>query len=108
MRVMKCKSCNENDAEIHKIYGYLDCKECRDRLKDRAIISGVMYELTTDEIREGRKQFKNELVQPYRQGEFSKEFREAHPKISRGMVKEGAITQKQHDKAKDVWGRDRY
>lgn len=60
-------------------------------------------EFTTDEIREGRKKYRNDLLQPYREGEFSKEFRDAHFQQSMDMVRDGVITEHQFNHAKDVW-----
>jgi len=61
------------------------------------------HEFSTDGIREGRKKYEKHLLQPYRAGEFSKEYRDAYPEVSRKMVKSGSITKEQHDSAKDVW-----
>ena len=61
------------------------------------------FEFVPERIKESRKEYEKELLQPYRQGEFSKEYRDAYPKIAKDMVKEGVITQKQHDNAKKVW-----
>ena len=64
------------------------------------------HEFTTEDIKDGRKLYARELTQPYRDGQFSKEYRDFYPKQARGMVKEGVITQKQHDNAKRVWKGD--
>ena len=54
-------------------------------------------------IKDERQKFKRDLIQPYREGEFSKEFKEAYPKQTAGMVKDGAITKDQAGNAKEVW-----
>ena len=61
------------------------------------------YEFTKESIKEDRKKYFKSALQPYRDGEFSREFKEAYPDISKDMVKEGVITRKQHDRARDVW-----
>jgi uncharacterized C2H2 Zn-finger protein len=63
-------------------------------------------EFTTDEIKQGRKKYRKELLQPFRQGEVSKEYLDAYPDKKEGMIKEGIITQQQADKAKEVWFND--
>lgn len=50
--------------------------------------------------------YEKDLLQPYRDGEFSKEFRDAHPESAKRMVKDGVITKQQHDNAKEVWKGD--
>lgn len=57
-------------------------------------------------LREGRREHRDALLQPFRNGEFSKEFRDAHPEASKNLIKEGHITQEQYTKAKDVWKGD--
>ena len=64
------------------------------------------HEFTTDEIKEGRRKYRKELLQSHRQGELSKEYVDAYPENAKGMVKEGIVTQKQVDRAKNVWGND--
>lgn len=58
---------------------------------------------TPDRILEDRKKHEKDVLQPYRDGEFSKEFRDEYPDVAKDMVKEGVITKQQHDSAKDVW-----
>jgi len=59
-----------------------------------------------ESIKEGRKKYKKELLQPYRQGELSKEYIDAYPHQVKTMIKEGAVTRKQVEKAKNVWYKD--
>jgi hypothetical protein len=54
-------------------------------------------------IKEERKAYQKDLIQPYRQGEFSKEFKEAYPEQSKGMVESGTVSKKQYKDAKNVW-----
>ncbi len=80
------------------------CSICGEVVKSHN--SGKVYEHVTDEIKEARYKYKNDIVQAFRQNEFSKEFRDANLEQSREMVKEGIITQKQFDNAKEVWKGD--
>lgn len=86
--------------EINGTY-YSICNVCGEQ-KQTNVKRGVV-EFTLDSIREDRKKYFNSVLQPYRQGEFSKEFKDAYPEISKDMVKEGAITESQYKKAKNVW-----
>jgi len=64
------------------------------------------HEWTTDAIKEGRRKYRKELTQSFRGGELSKEYVDYYPEQAKGMVKSGVVTQKQVDKAKNVWGND--
>lgn len=66
------------------------------------------HEFTTDSIREQRKKYSKDLLQPFRSGEVSKEYLDAYPEAKSGMIKEGIITETQAKKAKNVWGKDIY
>lgn len=76
------------------------CEDCTGRTR--------YPEFTTQSIKEGRKQYAKELLQPFRAGEVSKEYLDAYPDKKRGMIKEGIITKKQAKQAKNVWGKDIY
>jgi len=54
-------------------------------------------------IKDDRQKFKRDLIQPYREGEFSKEFKEAYPSQAKEMLKSGTITKDQYKGAKEVW-----
>jgi hypothetical protein len=104
-----CLNCGKNPARIEDFMGVKDCvlpcKDCQERLNkiSKEDKLGSVYEFTTDEIREGRKQYAKQLLQPWRQGQISKEYLEAYPKQAQGMIKEGILTREQVRKAKNVW-----
>lgn len=100
-----CAKCQKNEAIMTLAYGPVWCQDCQNSDQGQRL-TGTLHEFTTDNIREGRKKYRKELLQPYRQGEFSKEYRDAYPEIAKDMVKEGVITQRQFDKAKEVWRGD--
>lgn len=60
-------------------------------------------EFIPDRIKEERTQFFNSIVQPFRSGELSKEFVDAHPGVIEDMKAEGNITDKDVAGAKNVW-----
>lgn len=64
------------------------------------------YEFVPQRIREERKKYAKDIVQPFRNGELAKEFVENYPQATRNMVKAGTITQKEVAKAKNVWKGD--
>ena len=86
--------CKEWDTEAGKVYGWA-CEGC----------TGMVHygEFTTDAIKTDRKKYKKELLQPFRQGQISKEYLDAYPKQAKGMIKEGIITKKQAKQSKEVW-----
>lgn len=84
-----CPYCQSTDI---KHIGYV-CKE-------------IASHSWSEQLPDLRRQHRKELLQPYRQGEFSKEYKDAYPEQAKQMVKDKVITKKQYDKAKNVWGRD--
>ncbi len=56
------------------------------------------YEFIPDRIREDRKKFSKEILQPYRGGEISKEFVDTYPSQSKKM-----FSKKEISKARNVW-----
>jgi len=99
----RCPKCKTNPSPPSQ-FGVVWCDDCN-RAKGKSI-TGKPFEFTADSIKKDRYTYKKDIVQPFRQGEFSKEFKESHPEASRGMVKEGAITKKQYNNAKSVWKGD--
>jgi hypothetical protein len=67
---------------------------------------GKLPEFVPQHIKEGRRDHHDSLLQPYRDGEFSKEYKDAYPEISQKMVNSGVISKQQYDSAKDVWKGD--
>lgn len=87
-------------------YGTFDgvpCIKCGSFAKHFGYVSGISTSPGKDNRARQRDEYKNDLIQPYREGEFSKEFRDQYPDISKEYVKDGAITKEQYDNAKDVW-----
>ncbi len=64
--------------------------------------------MTSGEIKESRKIFKKDIVQPFRDKQLSKEYVKAYPEKVKQMIKEGNITEEEVKKAKPVWDLDYY
>jgi hypothetical protein len=56
-----------------------------------------------ERIRDDAKKYAKDIIQPFREGNLSREFVDNYPDQVKGMVKEGSITQKEVEKAKEVW-----
>lgn len=53
----------------------------------------------SDGAKENRKKYFNSLVQPYRNGELSKEYCDAYPELAKKNYGDSAVSE-----AKDQWG----
>lgn len=94
-----------NKAQVLNIVGawsVMPCQKCKEESNALPPIPKP-HDFTTDEIRDARKSHKKQLLQPWRGGEISKEYLDAYPEQKKEMVKQGVITQKQADTAKEVW-----
>lgn len=100
-----CYSCNEYHL-AHSESDSIPCPVCGSPSDHKGYDLKVSLSHAKLNVQQQRREHRKALVQPYRGGEFSAEFKEAHPEISKGMVEEGAITKKQYDNAKKVWGDD--
>jgi hypothetical protein len=70
----KCPTCQKRRANYSKEYGYIACNYCL-RLKN---IPKRQAEITTDKIRNQRREYKKDIIQPYRDGVISKEYIETY------------------------------
>lgn len=102
---MKCPVCRTNDAIKDPYYGYLPCERCQleqSRLKR----PGNIPEFTSDTIKEGRKEFKDDIEQPHRKGEVNKRWVDLH---GVDAAKRHGFTDKEIKKARYVYtGDDSY
>lgn len=60
----------------------------------------------TDEMIEAGKQYAGDTIQPFRQGDLSREFVELYPNRVRKMIKDGSITKDEVKKSKEVWRKE--
>lgn len=71
----------------------------------RWIKHGPRDDRTNEMVEDGKKNAKD-MIQRWRGDELSREFVETYPKQVQGMLKEGAITKDQVEKANYVWKQD--
>ena len=67
---MKCPNCKKRKAIIDEVLGVTFCKQCR--LKD--IRPHYEKEWTTESVKEGRREFRADTWQPFRDSVFSAEY----------------------------------
>lgn len=91
---MKCPNCKKNKAIIHPQYGITECKKCQNKSHFKPL---PYPEITTDSIREQRREYNKDIIQPYRDGVLSKEFLEEYG--TNGIQ----VTEKEIKDAKYVW-----
>ena len=101
-----CDNCNINKVSINKNSFREYCDECKSKQSKVDSTSAVNHEFTSEEIKKERYIHRKDIVQSFRQGEFSKEYRDANPERSQEMVDEGIITKEQHDDATNLWTGD--
>lgn len=93
-----CPNCQKEEAIIHPTLGVLVCNFCKERRKQQLHQTSTPVEFTSDEIKEGRKQFSKEIIQPFRSNQPSREYIKKYGYKNIGLTKEEA------DKAQNVWG----
>lgn len=91
---MKCPSCNTRKAIFNKQYGYTECKVCQE-VNERL---SIPTEFTTDSIREGRREYRADSLQPFRDGILSKEYLDTYGTLGIKPTKE------ELKNAKNVYG----
>jgi hypothetical protein len=104
---MICLVCGKRKARRVDPYGYLPCLICNKRQREISKPKTTV-EITTPEIKESRKVFEDDIVQPFNDGHLSKEYVEAHPERIGQMLKEGNVTVKEVNEAKEVWDLNYY
>src|SRR3990167_10595907 len=67
---MKCPSCNRNEAVIDERLGITECLSCR----KKDIVPKINTEFTTDSIKDQRREYKKDVLQPFHNGILSKEY----------------------------------
>lgn len=107
MKIPRCLICNKRNAIKIEPLGWLPCKTCRERQKS-ILKPTITAEITTDQIKEDRRYYKKDLLQPFRDGHLSKEFVKAYPQKTKQMIEEGHITESDIDNMQNVWELDYY
>jgi len=104
---MKCLICQKRNAVKIEPYGWLPCDKCR--TKQRKIAKpNQTIEVTTNKIKDDRKKYGDDILQPFRDGEISKEYIKKYPDKVKTMIKEGNITTQEVKTAKNIWSDLKY
>jgi len=69
-----CPQCHKNEAGYKQFLGVIPCDDCR---KSSGKLS-KQIEFTSQDIKDQRKQFANDIIQPFREGHVSKEYVEVY------------------------------
>ena len=93
--MIKCPKCKTNEAPVHPQYGVTWCKDCN---KAKPPMGGKYPEFIPERIKEDRRKYAKDILQPWRGGEPSREYMKAYPEKSKGMY-----TDQQRRKAKNIW-----
>ncbi len=96
--MQRCPVCHIRKARTHPTYGILACNKCQMRREHQAIPNPV--EMVGDDIKQQRKDYTRSVIQPYRQGELSKEYLDAYG--TKGIK----ATPQEVRKARNVWTGD--
>ena len=71
---VKCPRCQRRKALKHSQYGYVFCKVCQNQ--EHGIKRGV--EFTTRSIKDQRREYRKDILQPFHDGILSKEYVEEY------------------------------
>lgn len=72
---MICPNCNKKPAIIHPQFGATECKSCQLKVH----LKPTPYpEITTQDIKNQRREYNKDIIQPYRDGVLSKEYLEEY------------------------------
>lgn len=94
--VPKCPTCN-NKGEIVPQFGLIACKFCREKEKT---LSERTYEMLPKHIKDERLEYKAQTVQPFRNGQLSKEYVDLYG------TSRIDVTPEEVKNAKNVWSRE--
>ena len=72
----KCPVCHKYEATIDPTLGVLPCFNCQEKRRGQRLKASI--EFTSDSIKEDRKKYAKDILQPFRDGELSKEYIEAY------------------------------
>jgi len=101
-----CLNCNRNEGLFTHPIGWTYCQECQDKHKADRIKETI--EVTSDGIKEDRKVYKTDILQPFRESSLSKEYVTKYPESVQQMVREGRVSREEVKNAKPVWVENQY
>lgn len=76
MPIKICTVCKKNESRFDETLGYLPCEECKNRRL--GIKTPESVEFTSEQIKEDRKIYSRDILQPFRDGVVSKEYLETY------------------------------
>jgi len=82
-----CPVCNTYESRTDRTIGILPCIKCTERRAMEKSSSSVV-EFTSLSIKEDRKKYEKDILQPFRAGELSKEYVECYGSRGIGLSKE--------------------
>jgi len=102
--IIMCPRCIGHKAEIHTKYGIMICRSCQvERDSKQLGTLGGFPEFVPQYIKDDRIKNLKSQIQSHRGGELSKEFVEHYPDKIKGMVESGVVTQREVEKARNLW-----
>ena len=99
----KCPNCGSDGGRFNSAFGVLPCLKCQSQLNALRKPSTAKVEFTTENIKDQRKAYAKDIIQPFRKGELSKEYVDTY-----GTKHLKGITPQEVKKAKPVWDDDHY
>jgi len=93
--------CQKNKSDLDSKLGVVPCLKCRERQR-RLPKAGEQVEWTSDEIKEMRRAHADDILQPYRAGELSKEY------VDKYGTKSIKASKSEVKKANYTWQEDKY
>lgn len=90
-------NCGTHEAVKHPTYGWLPCDSCQ---KKRVEVSESV-EFTSESIKEQRKEHRDDILQPHREGRLSKEWLD---KYGEKAAQKRGFSRSEIVHATDVWG----
>ena len=95
---MICLNCQKNKSIKHPVLGWLPCRKCTEKQRSAQIKETI--ELTTEGIKQDRKKYHDDIIQPYRGGTVSKEYIKKYG--------DKRFTKEEIKGAKNVWQENTY
>lgn len=99
---MLCLVCKINEAVKNNTFGMLPCLDCQKR-QSTLQIPESQVEFTTEDIKEDRKAYAEDIIQPHRGDTLSREYVEKYGKKGLGNISDAELA-----KAEPTWSKDEY
>ncbi len=97
MKKILCLNCNKHKAVKHPRLGYLPCLSCQQKQRSTP---QKQDELPGESIKQQRREFAPDMLQPWREGQLSKEYLDKHG------TENIKVTPEEVKNAKNVWKGD--